>query len=73
MLDQIIVSQDVINGEDIKYLSNSFEVVKYDFLVIQSGKYKGKPDRTYAGKKYIGGYFDHFPVKAKFIVNGANK
>ncbi len=73
MLDQIIVSQDVINGDDVRYLSGSFEVVKYDFLVIQSGKYKGKPDRTYAGKKYIGGYSDHFPVKAKFIVNGANK
>ncbi|MDB9961500.1 endonuclease, partial [Oceanihabitans sp.] len=26
------------------------------------GKYKGSPFRTYAGKKYKGGYSDHFPV-----------
>ncbi len=68
MLDQIIVSQNLISGNEIKYSGNSFEVVKYDFLVIRNGKYKGNPDRTYAGKKYLGGYSDHFPVAAKFEI-----
>jgi len=26
------------------------------------GKYKGQPFRTYIGKKYMGGFSDHFPV-----------
>lgn len=32
------------------------------FLTRQSGRNPGYPTRTYAGKKYFGGYSDHFPV-----------
>ncbi|MEX0363047.1 MAG: endonuclease, partial [Allomuricauda sp.] len=32
------------------------------FLKEWKGKYKGNPFRTYVGKKYLGGYSDHFPV-----------
>lgn len=32
------------------------------FLTQYRGKYKGQPFRTYVGKKYKGGYSDHFPV-----------
>ena len=35
-------------------------------IVTRSGKYKGTPFPTYGGKKYLGGYSDHFPVIAKF-------
>ncbi len=68
MLDQIIVSQNLLESNKIKYLGNSFNVVKFDFLVVQQGKYQGYPYRTYAGKKYLGGYSDHFPVYAKFVI-----
>ena len=68
MLDQIIVSQNLLEGNKIKYLSDSFNVAKFDFLVVQHGKYQGYPYRTYAGKKYLGGYSDHFPVYAKFVI-----
>lgn len=33
-----------------------------DFLKLYDGKYKGTPYRTYVGKRYKGGYSDHFPV-----------
>ena len=33
-----------------------------DFLKLYDGKYKGTPYRTYVGRRYKGGYSDHFPV-----------
>jgi len=38
------------------------EIFDADFLKLYDGKYKGSPYRTYVGKKYKGGYSDHFPV-----------
>ncbi len=68
MLDQIIVSQDLITGDKISYIKNSFRIIKFPFMVEQKGKYKGNPFRTFAGNHYLGGYSDHFPVAAKFII-----
>ncbi|MEJ2615997.1 MAG: hypothetical protein P8Z35_13650, partial [Ignavibacteriaceae bacterium] len=55
MLDQIILSSNLIFGK-VKYLCNSFQIFKPDFLEEQSGKYKGNPFPTYGGSKYLGGY-----------------
>lgn len=68
MLDQIIVSKDLLIGRGIRYLCNSFKVYKPDFMITKSGKYQGTPFPTYGGRRYLGGYSDHFPVIAKFIV-----
>ena len=68
MLDQIIVSGSLIIGNDINYICNSFEVFKLDIIITKSGQYQGTPFPTYGGKKYLGGYSDHFPVKAKFRI-----
>ena len=68
MLDQIIVSGSIITGNNINYICNSFEVYKPKFIVTQSGNYEGTPFPTYGGRKYLGGYSDHFPVIAKFII-----
>jgi len=65
MLDQIIVSSNLING-NLRYLPESFEVFKPDWLKTYSGKYKGTPFPTYGGSNYLGGYSDHFPVRARF-------
>ncbi len=69
MLDQIIVSGSLITGTQIKYICNSFEVFKPQAIVTQSGKYEGAPFPTYGGRRYLGGYSDHFPVMAKFEIN----
>jgi hypothetical protein len=55
-------------GNEINYICNSFEVYKPSFLITISGPYKGTPFPTYGGRKYLGGYSDHFPVNAKFTV-----
>lgn len=68
LLDQIIVSGNLISNNEFHYLCNSFEVYKPEFIVTKSGKYAGTPFPTYGGKRYLGGYSDHFPVMAKFLV-----
>ena len=68
MLDQIIISKDLLLGSDIKYVCNSFEVYKPYLMVTRTGKFKGAPFPTYGGARYLGGYSDHFPVTAKFII-----
>ncbi len=67
MLDQIIVSNNIIGDGAIKYLCNSFELVKPDFMITQTGKYKGAATPTFGGRTYLGGFSDHIPVGAKFI------
>lgn len=67
MLDQIIVSRELIVGEKVNYLCNSFQVYKPEFMITKTGKYQGTPFPTYGGNRYLGGYSDHFPVIAKFI------
>jgi endonuclease/exonuclease/phosphatase family metal-dependent hydrolase len=68
MLDQIIVSRDLLLEDDIKYICNSFEVYKPDLMVTRTGKFKGTPFPTYGGARFLGGYSDHFPVIAKFLI-----
>ena len=68
MLDQIIVSHELLTGERIHYICGSFRVYKPDFLVTHSGTYEGTPFPTYGGNKYLGGYSDHFPVTSEFLI-----
>jgi len=67
--------------DQIMFTKNFFEILTNTFsfseanifddaeLKLFNGKYKGKPFRTYIGKKYHGGYSDHFPVYALFQKN----
>ncbi len=66
MLDQIIVSKELLVSDGLHYICNSFEVYKPKLMVTQTGKYEGAPFPTYGGQRYLGGYSDHFPVIAKF-------
>ncbi|HEY6626010.1 MAG TPA: hypothetical protein VIZ21_03570 [Ignavibacteriaceae bacterium] len=68
MLDQIIVSESIVIGNDFNYICNSFQVFKPELIVTRSGQYEGTPFPTYGGRRYLGGYSDHFPVTAKFKI-----
>ena len=70
LLDQVIVSGNLLSGSAITYLCDSFTIYKPYFLQTHSGKYAGTPFPTYGGRKYLGGYSDHYPVYAKFIMEG---
>ncbi len=68
MLDQIIVTGSTIVGNNFNYSCNSFEVFKPEIIVTRSGQYEGTPFPTFGGRRYLGGYSDHFPVLAKFKI-----
>ena len=38
------------------------QIVRFDYLINQQGRYKGTPKRTSAGGEWLNGYSDHLPV-----------
>jgi predicted extracellular nuclease len=68
MLDQIIISRELLLGNKIKFICGSFEVFKPYMMVTRTGKFQGAAFPTYGGTRYLGGYSDHFPVAAKFLI-----
>ncbi|MCK8480284.1 endonuclease/exonuclease/phosphatase family protein [Psychroserpens algicola] len=62
LFDQILISTNFFetNKERLKF--DEADIFDEKFLTQYKGKFKGQPFRTYVGKKYKGGYSDHFPV-----------
>lgn len=66
LFDQIIISHNFLqqhgNGFRFKIakIFNPLELQEY------KGRYKGNPFRTFVGRKYKGGFSDHFPVYSIF-------
>lgn len=69
MLDQIIISRSMVLKGGFEYNCFSFELIKPNFIIQQDGNYKGASLPTYGGRKYFGGFSDHFAVGASFIFN----
>lgn len=62
MFDQILFSHNLFDISSSELRFAKADVFNPKFLTQYHGKYKGQPFRTYVGKKYKGGYSDHFPV-----------
>ncbi|WP_298793061.1 endonuclease/exonuclease/phosphatase family protein [uncultured Allomuricauda sp.] len=62
LFDQILISHSFLNYEQGTHSFKKANVFSPQFLEEWKGKYKGNPFRTFVGKKYLGGYSDHFPV-----------
>lgn len=69
ILDQIIVSESLLDNTSIDANINSARIVKQDWMLFHHDKYGDSPDRTYSGIKYIGGYSDHLPVFIELMVH----
>ncbi len=69
LFDQIIFSHNFHKYEKGKHCFSDASIFNDDFLKIYKGRYKGNPFRTYVGKKYKGGYSDHFPVSVRLKLN----
>ncbi len=67
MLDQLIVSCGLANGN--QYTFSEPVVFKADWMIYKDKKYGAKPNRTYGGPNYYGGFSDHYPIYVDFIVN----
>lgn len=62
LFDQILISHSFLNYERGTHSFKKARIFAPKFLKEWNGKYKGNPFRTFVGKKYLGGYSDHFPV-----------
>ena len=62
LFDQILFSTNFFDTSNSKLIFSDAQVFNSKFLTQYKGKYKGQPFRTYSGKKYKGGFSDHFPV-----------
>ncbi len=66
LFDQIILSSNFMNINDNKLYYYKSKIFNDKSLTEYKGKFKGNPFRTYAGRRYLGGYSDHFPVYCIF-------
>lgn len=62
LFDQILFSTNFFETANGKLSFDSAALFDEEFLKQFRGAFKGAPFRTYVGKKYKGGYSDHFPV-----------
>tara|TARA_R100000935_G_scaffold13736_4_gene27498 strand:+ start:63689 stop:64642 length:954 start_codon:yes stop_codon:yes gene_type:complete len=68
LFDQILVSHNCMQQYDNDFQFSEATVFNMKHLTEYKGKYKGNPFRTYLGKRYAGGFSDHFPVYGKFLL-----
>ncbi len=63
MFDQMLVSLGMMAGEGVKVTSSRL-TVHFDkkLLFYDKGRSMYRPNRTYSGRKYHGGFSDHLPV-----------
>ena len=66
LFDQIMFSTNFFERKAKALRFSKANIFDADFLKQKDGDYKGTPYRTYVGKKYKGGYSDHFPVYSIF-------
>ncbi|WP_294298012.1 endonuclease/exonuclease/phosphatase family protein [uncultured Chryseobacterium sp.] len=68
LFDQIILSGSFF-GEENKLMFQSAEVFSHEKMKSRDKKTGGRPFRTYAGTRYLGGYSDHFPVFVRLKID----
>lgn len=62
MFDQILFSTNFFETDQNRLKFERADIFDKKFLKQSKGRFKGQPFRTYVGKKYKGGFSDHFPV-----------
>jgi predicted extracellular nuclease len=66
MLDHIIVNGALLRSTSSIRVDAEETIFKQDFMLFKDPKTgEGRPNRTYSGPKYHGGYSDHLPVLVK--------
>jgi exonuclease III len=68
LFDQILLSKHFFHSA----FSLNYEkaiVFNSEKISVWHNKYKGRPYRTYAGTRYLGGYSDHYPVLVRLKNN----
>lgn len=68
LFDQIILSDEFFVDNALIQFKNA-KVFNSEKLSTWDRKHTGRPFRTFAGSRYLGGYSDHFPVFVEFSIN----
>lgn len=63
LFDQIIISGNLLSGDEHKLQYWKCEVLNREFLRVTDGSNKGYPLRTYSAGVFLNGYSDHFPTE----------
>jgi hypothetical protein len=69
LFDQILVSHTFFDHNTGTHSFAHADIFDPRFLREWQGRYKGNPFRTFAGRRYLGGYSDHFPVYLQLKFN----
>jgi len=69
LFDQILISHNFLQLHGNSFRFKKSGIYNKRELKEPKGRFKGNPFRTYAGKKYLGGISDHFPVFVIFEIN----
>ena len=67
LFDQIILSTEFFNSDSQIHFVKA-KVFNHEKLSNRNSKFSGRPFRTYAGTRYLGGYSDHFPVYVQLAI-----
>ena len=67
VLDQIIISQGMINKKYFEWGFESTHPFAEPYLIESEGKYSGWPFRMFRSGTYQGGYSDHLPIICNII------
>lgn len=62
LFDQILLSASFLDKKQPGFFYYKHYIFKADYMIENTGKYKGYPMRSYNGDVYRGGYSDHFPT-----------
>lgn len=68
LFDQMILSNHFFQAY-FPLLCEDAQVFNHEKLRTWDSKYAGRPFRTYAGSRYLGGYSDHFPILIRLKKN----
>jgi len=69
MIDQVIFTENLADKSYFKGDLSNVVIFQQDWMMFTDEKTgKSRPNRTYAGPIYKGGYSDHLPVYAKLVV-----
>jgi len=71
LFDQLLVSHDFMQLHGNAFRFQEAHIFNPESLRAYKGRNKGTPFRTYAGRKYLGGTSDHFPIYGIFSIESS--
>lgn len=67
-LDQFMVSSTLMDGKGLDVKPESAQFIRHDWMMYVNDQGEAYPSRTYGGANYYGGYSDHLPILAEFLI-----